>query len=109
MANRDDIVFEDISSSSPKKKNPIKEIEEHSARAFKHIDRTIKTIAFIVAIGIFLAFVAIGFVLISLDKVFSLIALGLVIFGLVLAIIILFLIYATGHIISQNNEILKKL
>ena len=58
---------------------------------------------------IFLIFTALAAVLIILDKIFFVISIGLIVVGAILAIIIMFLIYGTGHIISQNNEILKKL
>ncbi len=106
---KDEIVFEDISSSSPKKIKPIAEVEEHSNKAFKNIDKTIKTLAFVVSIGIFLIFATLAAILILLDKVFFVISIGLIVVGVILSIIIMFLIYGTGHIISQNNEILKKL
>lgn len=107
--SKEEMVFEDISSSSPKNIKPIAELEEHSNRAFKNIDKTIKTLAFVVSIGIFLIFAVLAAVLIILDKIFFVVSIGLIVVGAILAIIIMFLIYGTGHIISQNNEILKKL
>ena len=44
-----------------------------------------------------------------LDKIFAIIAVAVFAVGIILAIIALFLIYAIGHMISQNNEIIKKL
>ncbi len=44
-----------------------------------------------------------------LDKIFAVVAVGVFIVGIVLSIIILFLIYAVGHLISQNNEIIRRL
>ena len=42
-------------------------------------------------------------------KIFAVVAVGVFIVGIVLSIIILFLIYAVGHLISQNNEIIRRL
>ena len=58
---------------------------------------------------ILLVFAAVAAVLIMLDKIFAIVAVGVFIVGIVLSIIILFLIYAVGHLISQNNEIIKRL
>ena len=104
-------MFEDISSSSiPKTKSSLKAVTENYGNGvFKNLDKIIKAISFIVAIGILLIFVAIAVVLVMLDKIFAVVSVALVIVGIILAIISLFLIYATGHLISQNNEIMKRL
>ncbi len=47
--------------------------------------------------------------LIMLDKIFAIVAVAVFILGIILSVISLFLIYAIGHLISQNNEILKRL
>ena len=67
------------------------------------------SISFIVSLGILLVFTAAAAVLVMLDKIFAIIAVAVFAVGIILAIIALFLIYAIGHIISQNNEIIKKL
>ena len=61
------------------------------------------------AIGILLIFSAAAAVLVMLDKIFAVIAVAVFIVGIILALISLFLIYAVGHLISQNNEIIKRL
>lgn len=86
-----------------------KAAENYGNGIFKHIDKVIKAISFIVSIGILLISIALAAVLIMLDKIFAVVAVGVVIIGIILALIALFLIYATGHIISQNNEIIKRL
>lgn len=107
--NNNDLFFEDISSSSvPKTKSSLKAATQNYGNGvFKHLDKIIKAISFIVALGILLAFTAIAAVLIMLDKIFAVVAVGVFIVGIILSIISLFLIYATGHLISQNNEIIK--
>lgn len=115
--------FEDISSSSPKSKarviaentlntvrdTTVKAVDTYSNSAITHIDKYIKTIAFIVAIALALVFIAVGALILYLDKSMFIISLGIFVVGLVISLITLFLIYGIGHIITQNNEILKKL
>lgn len=107
----DDFIFEDISSSStPVKKESVRKIAENYGNGVsKHLDKVIKAISFIVAIAVFIIFAAIGAVLIKLDKIFTIVALCVFIAGIVVSLIVLFLIYAVGHIVAQNNEILKRL
>ena len=103
--------FEDISSSTlPKTKSSLKAVTQNYGNGvFKHLDKIIKAISFIVALMILLVFAAVAAVLIMLDKIFAIVAVGVFIVGIVLSIIILFLIYAVGHLISQNNEIIRRL
>ncbi len=109
--NNQDFVFEDISSSTPEKKKASlrKATQNYGNGVFKHLDKTIKTISFLVSLGILLIFAAIAVVLVILDEIFAVVAVAVFIVGIVLSIIVLFLIYATGHLISQNNEIMKRL
>ena len=106
-----DIIYKDISSSS--KRNKLRQAElavkNYEDGAFRHIDKVIKAISFIVSIGIFLVFTAVAAVVVMLDKTFAMIALGVFIFGIIFALISLFLIFAIGHIISLNKEILRRL
>ncbi len=114
--NNQDVAFtfEDISSSTPvdkaKKKveKAIKVVDDYGEGAFKNIDKIIKVISFIVAVGIFLLFAAIAVVLYMLDKVFMLIAVGVLVLGVVFALIALFIIFGIGHIITQNKQLLKR-
>ena len=112
---QNDIVFEDISSSSPadkrKKqlKKAVKAVDNYGEGAARNIDKVIKAISFIVAIGVFLLFAAVAVVLYLLDELFTVVAIGVLVLGLVISLIILFLIYGLGHIITQNKEILKRL
>lgn len=132
--NINELEFEDISSTSTPKKD-VKKVAKKAAKkvakevakgagmavdtvkkinnsygngVFKHIDKVIKLISFVLAIGVLLLFAAVGAVLIFLDKAFVVLAIGVFIIGIVMAIITLFLVYSLGHIISQNNEILNK-
>ena len=110
-----EVVFEDISSSSPADKRKkqlkkvVKSVDNYGDGAARNIDKVIKAISFIVAIGVFLVFAAIAAVLYLLDPMFTIVAIGVLVLGVVFALIFLFLIYGLGHIITQNKEILKRL
>lgn len=109
--NNEEFVFEDISSSTvPKSKSSLKAVTDNYGNGvFKNLDKIIKAISFIVAIGILLIFAAVAVVLVMLDKIFAVVSVAVFIVGIILALISLFLIYAIGHLISQNNEIMKHL
>lgn len=109
--NNEDLMFEDISSSSlPKTKSSLKAVSQNYGNGvFKHLDKIIKAISFIVSLGILLMFAAVAAVLVMLDKIFAVVAVAVLIVGIILSIMVLFLIYAVGHLISQNNEIIKRL
>ncbi|MBR4973245.1 MAG: hypothetical protein IKY45_02135 [Clostridia bacterium] len=97
-------LFEDISSSTEKTI-----IDKYTNKAISNIDKVIKFFAFVVAIGIFLVFAAVAIILVLLDSLFTIVAVGVLILGIVIAIIALFLIYGMGQIMTQNNEILRRL
>lgn len=109
--NNEDLMFEDISSSSlPKTKSSLKAVSQNYGNGvFKHLDKIIKAISFIVSLGILLMFAAVAAVLVMLDKIFAVVAVAVLIVGIILSLMVLFLIYAVGHLISQNNEIIKRL
>ena len=109
--NNEDLMFEDISSSSlPKTKSSLKAVSQNYGNGvFKHLDKIIKAISFIVSLGILLMFAAVAAVLVMLDKIFAVVAVVVFIVGIILSLMVLFLIYAVGHLISQNNEIIKRL
>lgn len=109
--NEKEIIFEDIESTS--KKGKLKKaraaVKSYENGSLRHIDKVIKAISFIVAIGIFLIFTAIAALLVMLDQIFASIAVAVFIVGIVLALITLFIIFGIGHIISLNKEILRRL
>ena len=109
--NNEELMFEDISSSSlPKTKSSLKAVSQNYGNGvFKHLDKIIKAISFIVSLGILLMFAAVAAVLVMLDKIFAVVAVAVFIVGIILSLIVLFLIYAVGHLISHNNEIIKRL
>lgn len=109
--NGKEIVYEDINSSS--KKGKLKRasaaVKSYENGALRHIDKIIKAISFIVAIGVFIIFAAIAAVLVMLDEIFAAVSVAIFIVGIILALIFLFLIYGMGHIITLNKEILRRL
>ncbi len=76
---------------------------------FKKLGGIIKAISFVVSFFVFAVMLVIGFVLYKVDVFFKPFAIAIVIFGAVVALIIMFLIYGLGQVISQNNEILRRL
>ena len=109
MSNEvNEMVFEDISSSSSKMKRDTA-ASQYAEGAFKNIDKVIKAISFLLSIGTLLFFIAVAVILVLFDSIFLILAIGILIFGILLSLIMLFLIYGLGHIITQNKEILKRL
>ena len=112
MADNFNDFYEDISSSSTPiaPKRTFKSVTvSYENGIFKNIGKIIKALAFIVSIGIFVLAAVLAAALIMLDKFFIVVAIGVIIIGAVLAAIALFLIYGMGHIITQNDEILRRL
>lgn len=110
MANKpvtENTEFEDISSTSPVKKNS--NVNKFAENGFKKIDKIIKLIAFVLAIIILVLFLALAAVVFLMDSSLYLISILVLAAGALLALITLFLVYGLGHIITQNNEILKRL
>lgn len=101
--------FEELNSKSEnfvEDKNPI---ETYGNGIFKNLGGIIKAISFIIAFFIIaLSFVA-AFFIFSKQAFYMALAIAIIIFGTVLAAIVMFLIYGLGHVICQNNEILKHL
>lgn len=100
------ILFEDTDTPNENEKTIM---DKYTNKAISNIDKVIKFFAIIVAIGIFLLFAAVAAILILLDSIFTIVAVGVAVLGIVISIITLFLIYGIGQIITQNNEILRRL
>ncbi len=79
------------------------------ATGFKSLGNIIKVISFVVAIAIFLVHILAAYILFAFKPLYLTISIAIVVFGLIVSLITLFLIYASGHIINQNNEIISKL
>lgn len=115
--NNDDMI--DISSSStpnnnkpPKSKKGKKEnpVSVYGNSLFKNLGTIIKVISFIIAISLILLVLAVAFLLLKVfDSFFTPIAIGIVILGTIIAAFTFFIIYGIGHVICQNDEILRRL
>mgnify|MGYP004473447945 FL=1 len=108
------VEFEDIRSSSgtgsQKAVRKVKESAElYGSGIFKHLGNIIKAISFMVSFGILGIALFVGYFLYSKDHTAVVISLCIVIAGLVFAMITMFLIFGLGHVICQNNEIMKRL
>lgn len=112
--------FDDIKSYSGKSKGKNKNrwqlseqkedpLTNYGNGVFKKLGGIIKAISFIVSFFIFVVMLVIALLLYMIDKFFLPVSIVLLIFGVVLAMIVMFLIYGQGQIISQNNEILRRL
>ena len=107
--------FEDVQSISEqqKRRNTGRTTTKKSRKPKKGtarcLDKIVKAIAFLLALFVLLLFAAGAYILYKMDKSFSMIALCVLIAGVSFSLITLFMIYAIGHIITQNNEILKRL
>ena len=107
--NADDL-FEDISSSSQSAKKKLATIRKnYGDNAHSNLDKVIKVISFIVSISILLICVTVSTILFLIDDIFLIISAGILIFGIIISIISLFIIYAIGHLIYQNNKIIEYL
>ncbi len=102
--------MEDISSVSKEyiQKNTVPD-SIYGKGMFKHLGGIIKAIAFMISFVVLIASFVLAYFLFSKDMLFMAISLAIIIFGTFLALIVLFLIYALGHIVHQNNEILKQI
>ncbi len=120
-----ELVFEDISSSSPNSvkktvkqagetakntaKKAKKAADDYGEKGFKHIDKAIKRIAFLVSITFFIIFLAGAAVVFYLDNALIFVSALILVVGSVISLIFLYLIYGLGQIISMNKEILRRL
>lgn len=98
--------MEDISSTSKKVENPAM---IYADGIYKNLGNVVKAISFILCIGIIILSFIVAFFVFSKTAFSIALSLCIIIFGTVLAAIVFFPIYAVGHIVCQNNEILKRL
>ncbi len=113
-----EMVFEDISSSSPD--NAVKKVQktvkaakkaadDYGDSSHKNIDKVIKFIEYLVAISLFIVFLVAAGVVFYLDKMLIFLSALILVLGGAVSLMILNLIYGLGYIISQNKEILRRL
>lgn len=90
---------------------PMKSQKKTTVRSsgFKSLGTIVKIIAFFVALAVIGIHTFAAYLLFAFRPLYASICIAIVTLGLVLALIILFLIYALGHSINQNNEIIALL
>lgn len=77
--------------------------------ALKNLGNIVKIISFVLAFAVLIMSIVLAFFIISKSFLSVAISLTIIVFGAVFAAIVFFPVYAIGHIICQNNEILEKL
>lgn len=101
--------MEDISSTSVEfraKKNPVM---AYSSGLYKNLGNVIKAIAFIMAFAIIIFGFVIAFFLFAKTAFSIAISLAAIIVFTLIAACVFFPLFGLGHILCQNNEILKTL
>ena len=105
--------MEDIISISPKAAKAAKKgkgpVYRYGKGIFKSLGTIVKAISFLIAFAVHAVYLFAAYLLYSRDPLFASIAIGIVIAGVIISTIIMFLIFGYGHIICQNNEILRRL
>lgn len=103
--------MEDIVSTSPQaKKAENKKVLNRNIKGVANgLGSIIKAISFLVAFFVLAMFFAAAYLLYTKDPLFTAISIAIIIAGVVVSTIVMFLIFAMGQIITQNNEILKKI
>ena len=107
--NKQVIEMEDISSTSVEyraKKNPVL---AYTSGLYKNLGNVIKAIAFIIAFAIIIVGFVVAFFLFSKTSFSIALSLAAIIFYTVKAACVFFPLFGLGHILCQNNEILKML
>lgn len=101
--------MEDISSTSKKIKKNENPAMIYADGIYKNLGNVVKAISFILCIGIIILSFIVAFFVFSKTAFSIALSLCIIILGTVLAAIVFFPLYAIGHIVCQNNEILKRL
>ncbi len=103
------VEMEDISSTSVEyraRKNPVL---AYTSGLYKNLGNVIKAIAFIIAFAILIVGFVIAFFLFSKTSFSIALSLAAIIIFTVIAACVFFPLFGLGHILCQNNEILKML
>ena len=101
--------MEDISSTSVEfraKKNPVM---AYSSGLYKNLGNVIKAIAFVIAFAVIIVGFVVAFFLFSKTSFSIVLSLAAIIIFTLIAACVLFPLFGLGHILCQNNEILKML
>lgn len=101
--------MEDIASASEEFKAKKDPVGTYGNALYKNLGNIIKSIAFIMAFCVIIVGFLAAFLLFTKTAMSVIITLALIIIFTLIAASIFFPIYGIGHIVCQNNEILKKL
>ena len=100
--------MEDISSKS--KKFKLKDpVDIYGKLVYNRIGKIIKVIAYLVAILTVIVGLCAAFLIFKRQAALIVISFAVVLVFAVIGVIEFFIIYGLGHVIQQNNEILKRL
>lgn len=105
-ANSNNII-EDISSTSAEfraRKNPVM---AYTAGLYKNLGNIIKIIAFVLGFAIIILSLVAAFFLFAKTAFSIALGLAVIILGTIAAACVFFPLFGLGHILMQNNEILK--
>jgi len=95
----------ELSKTQPAKAKS-KKLKPVKPTGFRCLGNIVKIIGFFVALIIIAAHVLVAYILFNFRPLYISVCFIIVGVGFVLALIFLFLIYALGHLINQNNELL---
>ncbi|MBR4910781.1 MAG: hypothetical protein IKZ47_05625 [Clostridia bacterium] len=104
--------YSSYSSKSRKKTRKLsllRPLELFGKFVYKNIAKVIKLIAYVVAIATIVIGIAIAFFIFKHVDKFVAISYAIVLGSAIIAFIEFFIIYGIGHIIEQNDKILKRL
>lgn len=101
--------MEDISSASEEFKAKKDPIGTYGNALYKNLGNIIKAISFVLAFGVIIIGFLAAFLLFTKTAISIVITLAVIVIFTFMAACVFFPIYGIGHIVCQNNEILKKL
>lgn len=107
--NNENIKFEDISSSSNQFHKVKKQVDAYSNGIYKNLGNVIKAIAFIIAFAMIILGFILAFILLTKSAFSVVTSLAVIVAFTLLAAIVFFPLFGLGHIVCQNNEIIKLL
>ena len=105
--NNQTIKMEDISSTSKKFRTADNPIFVYANGIYKNLGNIIKAIAFVLAFLMIILGFILAFILFTKSAFSVVTSLAVIVIFTVLAAIIFFPLFGIGHILCQNNEILK--
>ncbi len=106
--NSNDFI-EDISSTSPEFRAKKNTVMAYGNGLYKNLGNVIKVIAFVLGFGVIILSLVLAFFLFNKTSFGIALALAVIIFGTIAAACIFFPLFGLGHLLCQNEEILKML